>query len=86
MEQGNTDYVTIPSANLGMLSSITIHNDGGVGDGWHLASIRVSSARYLGSNTNHNAEYIATFNDWIEDGDTKTLTLTTLQFKTQLPE
>jgi len=86
MEQGNTDYVTIPSADLGLLSSITIHNDGGVGDGWHLASIRVSSSRYLGSNTNHNAEYIATFNDWIEDGDTKTLTLTTLQFTTQLPE
>ena len=86
MEQGNTDYVTIPSADLGQLSSIIIHNDGGLGDGWHLASIRVSSARYLGSNTNHNAEYITTFNDWIQDGETKMLPLTNMKFKGQLPE
>jgi len=86
MEQGNTDYVTIPSADLGLLSSITIHNEGGLGDGWHLASIRVSSARYFGANTNHNAEYIATFNDWIKAEETRVLTLTAVQFKGQLPE
>ncbi len=85
MEQGNTDYVTIPSADLGQLSSITIRNEGWLGDGWHLASIRVSSARYLGANTNHNAEYISTFNDWIKDGDTKTLTLD-MTLKVQHPE
>jgi hypothetical protein len=76
MERGNTDYVTIPSADLGLISSITIHNDGGgLGDGWHLASIRVSSARYIGPNTNHNAEYVATFNDWIKVGETRTIAL-----------
>lgn len=86
MEQGNTDYVTIPSADLGALSSITIHNEGGFSDEWHLASIRVSSARYLGANTNHNAEYIATCNDWIKNGDTKTLPLTTVEFRNPLSE
>lgn len=84
MEQGNTDYVTIPSADLGQLSSVTIHNEGGLGDAWHLATIRVSSARYLGANTNHNAEYIATCNDWIEAGDSKTLTLNNVKLKEQL--
>jgi hypothetical protein len=76
MERGNTDHVTIPSADLGALSSITIQNEGGFSDGWHMASIRVSSARFLGANTNHNAEYIASLNDWIEVGGTKTLALT----------
>ncbi|MFH0780989.1 MAG: PLAT/LH2 domain-containing protein [Pseudomonadota bacterium] len=82
MERGNTDYVTIPSADLGLISSITIHNDGGgLGDGWHLASIRVSSARYIGPNTNHNAEYVATFNDWIKVGETRTVALRKVKFK-----
>ena len=86
MERGNTDHVTLPSADLGLLTSITIHNEGGVSDGWHLASIRVSSARYIGSNTNHNAEYVASCNDWINAGDSRTLTLTNVKFKTELPE
>ncbi|GEM_PF-1134952 len=81
MERGNTDHVTIPSANLGMISSITIHNDGGLGDGWHLASIRVSSARHIGPNTNHNNEYFATFNDWIKVGETKTIPLSKVDLK-----
>jgi hypothetical protein len=75
LERGNTDHLTIPSADLGRLTSITIHNEGGFSDGWHLTSIRVSSARYLGANTDHKAEYIATFNDWIKAGDTRTLAL-----------
>ncbi|MFH0782273.1 MAG: PLAT/LH2 domain-containing protein [Pseudomonadota bacterium] len=81
MESGNTDHVTIPSADLGRISSITIHNDGGLGDGWHLASIKVSSARYIGPNINHNNEYIATFNDWIKIGETKTVALSKVKSK-----
>lgn len=86
METGNTDHVTMPSADLGQLSSITIHNEGGLGDDWHLASIRVSSARYLGANTHHNAEFSTTFNDWIKAGETRTMPLTDLRCKGQLPE
>ena len=83
LERGNTDHLTIPSADLGVLSSITIHNEGGLTDGWHLASIRVSSARYLGARE-HKAEYIATFNDWIKVGDTRTLAL--VKYEGQPPE
>ena len=81
LERGNTDHLTIPSADLGRLVSITIHNEGGFIDGWHLATIRVSSARYLGVK-DRKAEYIATCNDWIKAGDTRTLTLVEYEGRT----
>jgi DNA ligase D-like protein (predicted 3'-phosphoesterase) len=35
MKDGNTDYVTIPSTDLGKLASVTIYNDGtGIAPGW----------------------------------------------------
>src|SRR4051794_2346559 len=50
MESGQIDYVTIPSKDLGSLSSITIANDnGGSGPGWDCSSIQVSSARWVGT-------------------------------------
>ncbi len=49
MEQGDINYVTIPSKDLGALTSLTIYNDGsGSGPGWNCSSIQVSSARWLG--------------------------------------
>lgn len=60
MEGGQTDYLTIPSADLGTLSSITIYNDGtGVGPDWTFKDLKVSSAGYIGSNQAHNQEYQA---------------------------
>jgi hypothetical protein len=50
MESGDTNYVTIPSMNLGTLQSITVTNDGtGNAPDWDLLDISVSSARYMGA-------------------------------------
>jgi hypothetical protein len=58
MEQGNTDHVTIPSADLGTLESIKIYNDGtGLGPDWTFQDIKISSAGYIGSDANHDKEY-----------------------------
>src|SRR5262249_47813766 len=76
MEQGNTDWVTIPSANLGQLKSITIEHNGNPDDDWKLQEVRVSSLRWLGINLGHSREYTATFNNWIKEGDKFTLPLT----------
>ena len=58
MEQGNTDHVTIPSADLGTLESLTIYNDGtGLGPDWVFQNVRVSSARYIGIDSNNTMEY-----------------------------
>jgi hypothetical protein len=84
MEKHQTDWVTIPSKDLGTLTSITVHNDGVLQDGWHLHDIRVSSIRYIGANTNHNLEYIGNFNNWIYPGDTKPIILTPT-FQAPLP-
>jgi HYR domain/PLAT/LH2 domain len=70
MEQGNTDYVTIPSADLGQLTSITVHHNGNPNDKWQLQEIRVSSLRWLGMNIGHTREYTATFNQVFVEGDT----------------
>lgn len=75
MERNQTDWVTIPSKDLGALTSITVHNDGGLQDGWHLEDIRVSSARYLGADVDHSVEYVGNYNNWIDIGETKEVTL-----------
>lgn len=47
MEDNGINYVTIPSKDLGALTSITIKNDGAEsGDDWHVNSIQVTSARW----------------------------------------
>jgi HYR domain-containing protein len=59
MESGNTDWVTIPSKNLGKLTQVVVFNMGG-GDfpQWKFDDLRVSSARWLlGPNVNHAREY-----------------------------
>jgi hypothetical protein len=70
MEQGNTDWITIPSANLGQLTSITVQHNGNPNDKWQLQEIRVSSLRWLGMNLNHTREYTAAFNQVFVEGDT----------------
>lgn len=82
-ESGNSDWITIPSKDLGEIQSVTIRNLGG-GDGpdWELAKIHVSSARYIGANwfdTNINAgshEYSFNSTVAIPSGATANLTLT----------
>lgn len=60
MENGQTDYVTIPSADLGTLASITIYNDGtGLGPDWTFKDIKISSAGYVGADLDHKFEYQA---------------------------
>jgi hypothetical protein len=77
MEKGNTDWVTIPSKDLGRLTSITVSNDNSGGNtGWHLKDIRVSSARYLGPNFENAHQYTATYNDWLYGNKQITLPLT----------
>jgi hypothetical protein len=60
MEAGDTNYVFIPSANLGTLDSITISEDGsGVGPEWNVDYINVRSAAYIGTGPNdfYHADY-----------------------------
>jgi hypothetical protein len=72
MEAGQTDWVTISSKDLGMLKSITIHNDGtGHGPDWKLHDITVYSARWLKPDLSYH--YTATLNDWIDGDSSKTL-------------
>jgi hypothetical protein len=48
MEKGDTNFVTIPSKDLGVLKSITVENDGsGHSPNWLLRDITVQSARWL---------------------------------------
>jgi hypothetical protein len=65
MESGQTDFATIPSLNLGKLTSVDIYNDGtGLGGApdWDLGEIRASSARWLGTNIGHAFEYLGIWN------------------------
>jgi hypothetical protein len=72
MEAGQTDWVTIPSKDLGMLKSITIHNDGtGHGPDWKLQDITAYSARWLKPDLSYH--YTATLNGWIDGDSSKTL-------------
>lgn len=65
MEAGNTDWVTIPSMNLGKLSEVVVFNMGG-GDfpQWKFDDLRVSSARWLGPNFHHAREYTANLDNY----------------------
>ncbi len=77
MESGQTDYVTIPSADLGTLASLTIYNDGtGLGPDWTFKDIKVSSAKYIGANDNHSHEYQALGTTTLAAFDKVTLPLT----------
>jgi hypothetical protein len=70
MESGNTNYVTIPSKDLGPLTTIKIKNDNsGSGPDWRVGSIQVTSARWLGPG-NTPIFYNVTINDWINGDDT----------------
>jgi hypothetical protein len=61
MESGNTNFVTIPSRNLGALKSITVENDGsGNRPDWFLKDITVQSARWLKPDPSYH--YIAVLN------------------------
>jgi glycerophosphoryl diester phosphodiesterase len=63
MEQGETDYATIPSLNLGKLTSLQIINHGGGFGGypeWKLQDVAASSFKYLGQDYNHAFEYVGT--------------------------
>ena len=78
MEAGQTDHVTIPSLNLGKLTKLTIHNEGGFWNrpDWDLGSINVSSVRWLGSDRDGTKEYQVTHNATIASDATVPLTLT----------
>ena len=78
MEAGQTDHVTIPSLNLGKLLRLIVHNHGGVFNrpDWDLEDVKISSARWLGSNRFNQFEYRVSLNDTIGSGETKPLTLT----------
>ena len=63
MEQGETDFATIPSLDLGKLTSLQIVNHGGGFGGypeWKLEDVAVASAKYLGQDYNHAFEYVGT--------------------------
>jgi PLAT/LH2 domain len=61
MESGDTNFVTIPSRNLGVLRSITVENDGsGNRPNWLLQDITVQSAHWLKPDPSYH--YTATLN------------------------
>ena len=59
-ESGDTNYITLPSVDLGSLQSITVQRDNsGNGPDWYLAQIEVKSARY-------GVSKVAVHNGWID--------------------
>jgi HYR domain-containing protein len=78
MEQGETDYATIPSLDLGKLTSLHIVNHGGGFGGypeWGLQDVAVASAKYLGPDYNFSHDYQATFNNVIPGNSSVTIPL-----------
>jgi hypothetical protein len=73
MEADQADWVTIPSLNLGKLTSLEIHNFGGGLGGapdWDLADLSVASARWIEPRFIQDKAYTATVNATIPaDGD-----------------
>jgi hypothetical protein len=64
-----TDWVTIPSADLGRLMSISVFNDGtGDAPGWHLVDVHVSSAGWLGPDFGGAREYRVTYDNYVDGG------------------
>ena len=61
MERGDTNYVVLPSPDLGRLKTLTVQRDNsGNAPDWHLQSITVQSQRYKVNTT-------ATFDCWIDN-------------------
>jgi hypothetical protein len=64
-----TDWVTIPSKNLGRLTKVTVINDGtGDAPDWHFIDIRVSSAGWLGPDFGGGREYQVTYDQFLDGG------------------
>ena len=78
MERDTTNYLVIPSKNLGRLESLTVSRDNaGSGPDWWLDFVRISSFNYLTRQKYNGAEfYTPSFKDWIPT-DGKTVTLDT---------
>jgi hypothetical protein len=70
MESGHWNFVTLRSADLGELRSISVaHDDSGLADGWFVDRIRVRSARYGG-------DKLALFQQWVTAGEAVEMLLT----------
>ena len=55
---GDTNYVFIPSADLGALDSVSVFNhSSSIFHDWHVDSIKVRSLTYLGAGTVYDAEF-----------------------------
>lgn len=73
MEANQADWATIPSLNLGKLTSLEITNFGGGFNGapdWDLGDVSVSSARWISPAFLFNEKYTATYNNTVEAGHT----------------
>jgi hypothetical protein len=71
------DWITIPSKNLGRITSVTVYNDNtGDAPGWHLVDLHVSSAGWLGPDINGNREYSATYDQFIDGNATVPIPVT----------
>ena len=79
MKSGQADWVTIPSLNLGKLTSLEIVNDGtglGGAPGWDLGDLSVGSARWIEPRFLRDKAYTATFNTTIPGGANAPIDLT----------
>lgn len=79
MEQDQTDWVTIPSLDLGKLTSLDIFNDNvGVFDdaAWDLGDVAVSSARWIEPGFINNKGYTGLYNATIPGNSTAHVDLT----------
>jgi len=78
MEANQADWVTIPSLNLGKLTSLEITNFGGGFGGapdWDLADVSVGSARWIEPRFLQDKAYTATVNTTIPAGANATIDL-----------
>src|SRR5262249_40243495 len=78
MERGNSDHVTIPSLDLGKLTKLHIHNNGGAANApdWAVGTVAIGSMKYLGSDVGHSTEYTATPNKFVFAYKTEHIDLT----------
>lgn len=66
-----TDWITIPSKNLGRITSVSVYNDGtGDAPGWHLIDVRVSSAGWMGPDINNDREYYGVYDQFVDENAT----------------
>jgi len=78
MEANQWDWATIPSLNLGKLTSLEITNFGGGFLGapdWDLGEVTVASARWISPTFLFNEKYTATYNNTVEAGHTTKIDL-----------